>query len=81
MCYDKECTDERFQAFCDILKELSEKEYAVVLDFCSVKGSNGERIEGVAKKYNVDIDTIKQTLYRAIAKMRHPVRAKKIFNN
>ena len=79
ICYNKECTENQFKVFCDLLKELSEKDYAVILDYCSFAGTNKEIIESVAKKYQVSDDVISETIKRVRITMHHPVRMSKIF--
>ena len=61
-CYRKECNDEQFKVFCNLLNEFNEIDKSIVIDYCSQKGTIEERLKIVAKKYKVNSEIIKETI-------------------
>ena len=62
----------------DVLETLSERERAVLEMRFGLDGSQGRTLEEVGREFGVTRERIRQIEAKALRKLRHPSRAKKL---
>jgi RNA polymerase primary sigma factor len=62
----------------DVLETLSERERAVLEMRFGLDGSQGRTLEEVGRAFGVTRERIRQIEAKALRKLRHPSRAKKL---
>ena len=75
----EEVSEQECKNFLEVLKDLSDREERILRLYYGIDDGIKKSLEDLAKEFGVTREVIRQTLAKAIKKLRHPTRSKRIF--